>query len=137
MTNPLTGCSIDRIAQAGARHSDNELYLHCAPHAYEGKLYSIVASDFGTPEVAEELGVPFPEFESDGYNCVSGVIGPNGEWVAPPLKNQRGIVYADCPIEPVIGGKLFHDITGHYNRFDVLQLKLNKRPLKSILITDE
>ena len=36
-------------AVAGARHSANELYLHVAPHAYEGKLFSIVSSEYGTP----------------------------------------------------------------------------------------
>ena len=122
---------------AGARHSVNELYLHCAPHAYEGKLYSIVASDFGTKEVADELGIPYHEGDDTSYNCISGIFGPNGEWVGEPLKNKRGIVYADCPVDPVIGGKLFHDITGHYNRFDLLQLKLNKKPQKPLLIVEE
>lgn len=115
-------------AMAGARHSKNELYLHVAPHAYEGKLYSIVSSDYGTPEVAEQLGVPFHDRE-DVYNCLSGILGPDGEWVSEPLYNKPGIVYADCPIEPVIYGKLFHDVIGHYNRFDILKFSLNTEPL--------
>ena len=121
-------------AMAGARHSANELYLHVAPHAYEGKLYSIVASDHGSPEIAAELGLPFAVPEGT-YNCISGVVGPNGEWVTPPLVDQAGIVYADCPIDPVIHGKLFHDIVGHYNRFDVLHLQMDtteRVPLRKI-----
>jgi predicted amidohydrolase len=118
-------------ALAGARHSPNELYLHVAPHAYEGKLYSIVSSDHGTPEVAAQLDQPF-EVADGTYNCLSGILGPNGEWVTPPLRDRAGIVYADCPIEPVVFGKLFHDIIGHYNRFDVLQLHLNRTPLAAL-----
>jgi nitrilase len=118
-------------AMAGARHTKNELYLHVAPHAYEGKLYSIVSSDFGTPEVAAQLGVPFEE-GGTSYNCLSGILGPDGEWVGEPLYNERGIVYADCPIEPVIFGKLFHDVIGHYNRFDVLKLHLNTQALEPL-----
>lgn len=118
-------------ALAGARHSANELYLHVAPHAYEGKLYSIVSSEFGTPEVAEELGLPF-EVTEGTYNCISGIVGPSGEWVTPPLQDERGIVYADCTFEPVVYGKLFHDLVGHYNRFDVLRLELNREPLEPL-----
>jgi nitrilase len=114
-------------AVAGARHSANELYLHVAPHAYEGKLFSIVSSEHGTPEVATALGVPF-EVPEGGYNCLSGVIGPTGEWLSPPLRDEAGIVYADCSIDAVVAGRLFHDLTGHYNRFDVLRLEVDRRP---------
>jgi nitrilase len=110
---------------AGGRHSSNELYLHAAPHAYEGKLFSIVSEEYGTPEVAAELGIPY-EVPDGAYNCVSGVIGPNGEWVTPPLVDQPGIVYADCAFEAVVHGKLFHDLVGHYNRFDVLRLEVDR-----------
>lgn len=112
-------------AVAGARHSANELYLHVAPHAYEGKLFSIVSSELGTPEVAAQLGVPF-EVPAGAYNCLSGILGPNGEWVTPPLRDEPGIVYADCSFGDVLAGKLFHDIVGHYNRFDVLQLVVDR-----------
>jgi aliphatic nitrilase len=114
-------------AVAGGRHSANELYLHVAPHAYEGKLFSIVSSELGTAEVAAELGLDFDVPEGT-YNCISGVLGPDGEWVAPPLKDEAGIAYADCSIDPVVFGRLFHDLTGHYNRFDVLRLEVDRRP---------
>jgi aliphatic nitrilase len=111
-------------AVAGARHSREELFLHVAPHAYEGKVFSICSSEYGTPEVAAELGLPFDVLEGT-YNAISGVIGPNGEWVAPPLVDEPGIAYADCSLDAILHGRLFHDITGHYNRFDVLRLELD------------
>ena len=94
-----------------------------------------MSSDFGTPELAAELGV---EFDPDGrsYNCLSGIVGPDGEWVTEPLYNERGIVYADCAIDPVIHGKLFHDVIGHYNRFDVFDFRLNTRPLEPMRTVD-
>jgi aliphatic nitrilase len=122
-------------ALAGARHSANELYLHVAPHAYEGKVYSIVSSDYGSPEVAAELGIPF-QTAADTYNCISGIIGPNGEWVTPPLVDLPGICYADCPIDAVVYGKLFHDLIGHYNRFDVLRLEVNRNPIIPLRFSD-
>jgi aliphatic nitrilase len=119
---------------AGARHSANELYLHVAPHAYEGKLYSLVSSDFGSAAIAAKLGLEF-SVPAGGYNCISGIMGPSGEWVSPPLVDTKGIVYADCPLEPVVQAKLFHDVIGHYNRFDVLRFELNTKPLAAIKMT--
>lgn len=122
-------------ALAGARHSAEELRLHVAPHAYEGKLYSIVASDYGSQEIAGELGLDF-EVAPGTYNSISGIMGPKGEWVTPPLVDQPGIVYADCPIDPVIEGKLFHDIIGHYNRFDVFRLEVNTKEQSAIELVE-
>jgi nitrilase len=123
-------------ALAGARHSLNELYLHVAPHAYEGKLFVIVSEEFGTPQVAAELGIPF-EVPEGCFNSVAGVVGPDGEWVTPPLLDRAGIVYADCAPEPAVAGKLFHDIVGHYNRFDVLRLEVDRRPRRPVHFVGE
>lgn len=123
-------------AMSGGRHSSNELYLHVAPHAYEGKLYSIVSSDYGSQAIAEELGMDFSVAEGT-YNCISGILGPNGEWVTPPLVDKPGIVYADCPLQPVIDGKLFHDIVGHYNRFDIFRYQLDRTPREPITFSDQ
>jgi hypothetical protein len=42
------------------------------------------------------------------------------------------MVVAEIDIERIIVQKLQHDIVGHYQRFDVLSLNLNRRPLKPI-----
>lgn len=118
-------------AMSGGRHSANELYLHVAPHAYEGKVYSIVSSDYGSKAIADELGLEFSVAEGT-YNCISGVLGPNGEWVTPPLVDRPGIVYADCSLQAAVDGKLFHDITGHYNRFDIFRLSLDTSPREPV-----
>jgi nitrilase len=114
-------------AVGGGRQSGGGVFLHIAPHAYEGKVFSICSSEYGTPEVAAELGLPFAVSEGT-YNCISGVVGPDGEWVAEPLVDEPGIAYADCSLEAILHGRLFHDITGHYNRFDVLRLEVDRSP---------
>jgi hypothetical protein len=42
------------------------------------------------------------------------------------------MVIAEIDIEEIIEQKLQHDIAGHYNRFDVLSLNLNRRPQRAI-----
>jgi aliphatic nitrilase len=113
-------------APLGGHHTNtNEVYLPAAAHAYEGRLYNIVSQEYGSPELCEQLGVPFVE---DAWNCISGVIGPDGDWIA-SLRDERGIVYADCDPEATINGRLYHDIVGHYNRFDVFRFSVDRSEL--------
>jgi LPS O-antigen subunit length determinant protein (WzzB/FepE family) len=49
------------------------------------------------------------------------------------IEGEEGIIYADIDIEQEIIRKQWHDIIGHYNRFDVLSLNLNMdedKPIK-------
>jgi len=57
-------------------------------------------------------------------NAYSAIYGPNGEVLA-SIEGEEGIIYADIDIEQEIIRKQWHDIIGHYNRFDVLSLNLN------------
>lgn len=109
----------------GEFDNENEFLMSVAPHAYEGKLFSIGVAEHGTRAVAERLGIPFPE---KSLNCISGIIGPDGNWVSPPLKGVAGIVYADCDLSQTLVHRLFHEITGHYNRFDIFKLQVDRRP---------
>ena len=68
-----------------------------------------------------------------GSAGLTAIYGPEGKCIAGPLDpNQEGMVIAEIDIEKIIVEKLQHDIAGHYNRFDVLSLNLNRRPQKAI-----
>lgn len=122
------------VALLGGEFSDDaEFRLSVAPHAYEGKLFSIGVMEYGTPEVAKQLGIPFPE---NSYNCVSGIFGPDGNPVGELLAGKPGIVYADCDMEQVLPLRLIHEITGHYNKFDVLSLNFDRRARSPIHFID-
>lgn len=111
------------VAPLGGLHTNtNDVYLPAAAHAYEGRLFNVVSMEYGTPELCERLGTTFVP---DAWNCISGVIGPDGDWIA-SLRDERGIVYADCDPSETVDGRLFHDIVGHYNRFDVFRLSVDR-----------
>jgi nitrilase len=118
------------VALLGGEFNDEtEFTLSVAPHAYEGKLFSIGVSEFGIPEVAQKLGIAFPE---NSLNCISGVMGPDGKWVSEPLRSKAGIAYADCDLAAVVLHRLIHEITGHYNDFSVFKLEVDRRPRQAV-----
>ena len=69
-----------------------------------------------------------------GY--ITGFIGPNGAVIGEPLIDYEGIVYADIDLEKCIQPKQMHDILGHYNRFDIFDLRVNVAPTRKITFID-
>jgi len=109
--------------------------IRSAAHAFEGKLFNVVSCSVFTPEVAKILGDTEEKrrMVSNGSIGLTAIYGPDGKRLAGPLNpNEEGMVIAEIDIEKIIVPKLQHDIVGHYQRFDVLSLNLNRRPLKPI-----
>jgi hypothetical protein len=65
-------------------------------------------------------------------NAFSGIYGPDGRLVGDPIIDEEGIVYADIDLRRCIEPKQYHDILGHYNRFDIFNLEVNRTPLEPI-----
>ena len=62
--------------------------------------------------------------------------GPDGRVVGDALIDDEGIVYADIDLDRCIQPKQMHDIVGHYNRFDIFDLRVNRRPLAPLDLAD-
>jgi hypothetical protein len=58
-------------------------------------------------------------------NGGSGIIGPNGKYLAGPVFDAEEILYAEIDLEASIREKHSRDVAGHYARPDVLQLVVN------------
>ena len=69
-------------------------------------------------------------------SAFSGVFGPDGQLITEPLIDVEGIVYADIDLNKCIQPKQMHDIIGHYNRFDVFQLHVNRTPQSRVVFTE-
>ena len=71
------------------------------------------------------------------HSAFSGVFGPDGRLIGDGLIDDEGIVYADIDLNACIQPKQMHDIIGHYNRFDVFSLQVNRTPQRAVhLVTD-
>ena len=93
--------------------------------AYQMKAFIINA----VGEVSEEMRKELPASDEDrAFLSAQGggacIIGPQGKVLAGPMKPGEGILYADVSVDNVISGKLTQDYAGHYNRFDIFDVRL-------------
>ena len=101
-------------------------------HSFEGKVYTVVSCSTISTETIAQMEQAFPGSAAllgRGNSAFSGVIGPDGRVLGQPLIDAEGIVYADIDLARCIQPRQMHDITGHYNRFDVFDLRVNRRSL--------
>lgn len=101
-------------------------------HSFEGKVYTVVSCSTISADIVDMMERAFPGAASllqRKNSAFSGVIGPDGRLVGQPLIDAEGIVYADIDLARCIQPRQMHDITGHYNRFDVFDLRVNRRAL--------
>ncbi|KGO94771.1 carbon-nitrogen hydrolase family protein [Flavobacterium subsaxonicum] len=113
--------------------------IRAAAHSFEGKLFTIVSCSTITKEIIDIMKEDVPNAEellTRKNSAFSGIIGPNGAVIGEPLIDDEGIVYADIDLAKCIQPKQMHDILGHYNRFDIFDLRVNTSPRKNITFTD-
>ena len=113
--------------------------IRAAAHSFEGKLFTIVSCSTISKEIMDILKDDVPNAEellTRKNSAFSGIIGPNGAVVGEPLIDEEGIVYADIDLSKCIQPKQMHDILGHYNRFDIFDLRVNVAPTRKITFID-
>ena len=58
----------------------------------------------------------------------SAVVSPDGEFIAGPLHERRGILYAEIDPAEFAAARWMFDAAGHYARPDVFQLTVRRQP---------
>ena len=151
-TNTLARFTL--LAQGELIHIANYISLPVAPpdydmaeaikiracaHSFEGKLFTIVSCSIISQEIKDLLREDVPNVDdllTRKNSAWSGFIGPNGAVIGTPLIDDEGIIYADIDLEKCIQPKQMHDILGHYNRFDIFDLRVNTAPTRNITFVD-
>lgn len=108
-------------------------------HSFEGKVFTVVSCSTISEEIIEALSGTVSNAEEllrRKSSAFSGVIGPGGGLCGEPLIDEEGIVYADLDLGACIQPRQMHDITGHYNRFDIFDLRVNRNPQQSATFSD-
>jgi predicted amidohydrolase len=112
--------------------------IRAGAHAFEGKLYTLVSCSAMSDQIADMLCTTDEQrrMMSGRPNAFSGIFGPDGRLVTDPLIDEEGIVVAEIDPERCIEPKQFQDITGAYNRFDIFDLRVNRRALAPAQFAD-
>jgi predicted amidohydrolase len=56
----------------------------------------------------------------------SAILGPNGEYIVPPLWDRPGILTAEVDLERVRRESMTLDVSGHYSRPDCLTMTVHR-----------
>lgn len=151
-TNPLARYTL--LAQNEQIHIANYISLPVAPedynmaeaikiraaaHSFEGKIHTLVSCSTITREMVESMGdsQAMEAFLTRKNSAFTGIIGPNGAPISEPLIDDEGIVYGEIDLNKGIQPKQMHDILGHYNRFDIFELRVHTAPTKNITFVNE
>jgi aliphatic nitrilase len=113
--------------------------LRAIAHSFEGKIFTIVSCSTVSEEIIAAMETIVPDARARlqrKSSAFSGIIGPDGRVVGDSLIDDEGIVYADIDLERCIQPKQMHDIVGHYNRFDIFDLRVNRRPQAPLGLAD-
>jgi aliphatic nitrilase len=104
--------------------------LRAGAHAFEGKLFNLVASGFLPPGAIEMVSRGNKEVRDlleTSPKSVSMILGPDGQPISEVIREDEGIAYAELDLAKTIVPKQFQDVVGYYNRFDVFEFKVNRR----------
>ncbi len=141
-TNTLARFAL--LAQGENVHTANYIALPTAPedydmveaikvramaHSFEGKVFTVVSCSAITPEIVDAVAhdTQSRAMLERPHSAVSCIVGPDGRVLGEPLIDVEGIVYGDIDLNRCIQPKQMHDIIGHYNRFDIFSLHINRR----------
>jgi nitrilase len=107
---------------------DSESWLESARHiAREGRAFVLSCCVYQRASSYPE-DVPI----ADGPDLLgrggSAIVGPDGEYLAGPLWDEEGILYAELDPDLLFAERQRFDAAGHYSRPDVLHLEV--KPLR-------
>lgn len=113
--------------------------LRSAAHSFEGKVFTVVAATVLDEEAVETVAQGDERVEKllRATPTVSMVVGPRGEVVAGPPTTDEGIVTATVDLNEEIVLKRAHDIVGTYNRFDIFDVRVDKRRRPAITTIED
>lgn len=101
-------------------------------YAFEGRCFVIAAGQLlRVRDIPPELPVRAEKArdpEALLYRGGSAVIAPNGRYLAGPVVDEETVVLADCDLSEIVRESLTLDVSGHYARPDLFELRFRPLP---------
>ena len=97
-------------------------------YAFEGRCFVLAAgSIMRAASLPAELHVDRTRMITDlALRGGSAIIGPDGEYLTPPLWDRPGVLIADLDLTRVRKESMTLDVGGHYSRPDLLELVVRR-----------
>jgi nitrilase len=100
-------------------------------YAFEGRCFVIaVGSILRVKDIPAELPLS-PKYQTAPDDLLikggSAIIAPNGRYLAGPVFDEETIVAAECDLSEITKESMTLDVSGHYSRPDVFELRLRSQ----------
>jgi nitrilase len=97
-------------------------------YAFEGRCFVIAAASIlRVKDIPGELPLA-AKYQTAPEDLLikggSAIIAPNGRYLAGPVFDQETVVVADCDLSEITKESMTLDVSGHYSRPDLFELKL-------------
>jgi nitrilase len=126
--------------QKGAYDLRRAIEIRAGSHAFEAKVFNVVASAAVDGSMRERLAhldrMALDTLEA-APRAVSMIIDPSGDVISDVLAEDEGIVYAEIDIACCVEPKQLHDVVGYYNRFDIFRLEVDRTPRDPAAFSDD
>lgn len=93
-------------------------------HAEAAKVPTALAMGAVDDQLASAIGEP----SLADAASMAAIISPTGEYLAGPSWDDTGLVHAEVDPGDRMWEKSHHDLLGHYNRFDIFDLEVDRSP---------
>ena len=114
--------------------------IRASAHCFEAKVFGLVTAGV-LDKAARDLLVardPAAAAVLDATpRAASFFLDPTGEQIGDSLCDDEGILYAEIDLNRCVEPKQFHDVVGYYNRFDIFDLRVNRRRLNPVSFSND
>ncbi|MFF4258694.1 carbon-nitrogen hydrolase family protein [Streptomyces sp. NPDC001663] len=113
---------------------ENAIRIRAGAHSFEAKVFNVVVSSvFGaqSARTLSTLGEEAARIAEESARGVSLVLDPFGDVISDVMR-EEGLLYCAFDPDGILEPKQFHDLSGSYNRFDIFDLRVNRRRVEPI-----
>jgi nitrilase len=114
--------------------------IRASAHCFEAKVFGLITAgvlDKAARDVLVSRDPTAAAVLDATPRAATFFLDPTGEQIGDALCEDEGILYADIDLNRCIEPKQFHDVVGYYNRFDIFDLRVNRRRLNPITFTND